>query len=442
MGKAIYALLFGLYVVALAVRLVFYFSAIKEETLIHYAGERVVVDGVIVNDPEHRATSTHVNVKVKTIGNDVARGILLAVLPPDLVLQYGDRVEVSGTLTLPVSFKTDTGREFNYAGYLRVEGISAEIPHGVLEKVSPGVWSPTKFLFEAKHMFEHSLEHLFPAPDGSLMEGVLLGERRGLPKSLNDAFIVSGLVHVVVLSGYNISVVSNAVLYALGFLPRVFRFSFGGVLMILFAIMTGGAATTVRACIMGLIAILGQYLHRPSAALRALVLAALGMVLWNPPTLIYDPSFILSVLATFGLITLSPTVEKYLWFVPERFQLRSIASSTLSVQLFVLPALLYITGILSFVALPANLLALPVVPFAMLFGFLAGLLGLIHPLLGVPLYLIAEVPLQWMIGVATLAQALPFSSTTVPPYPAWVAVGIYIPLTLAASYAYLYFARK
>lgn len=204
--------------------------------------------------------------------------------------------------------------------------------------------------------------------------------------------------------------------------------------MILFAIMTGGAATTVRACIMGLIAILGQYLRRPSAALRALVLAALGMVLWNPPTLIYDPSFILSVLATFGLITLSPTVEKYLWFVPEKFQLRSIASSTLSVQLFVLPALLYITGILSFVALPANLLALPVVPFAMLFGFLAGLLGLIHPLLGVPLYLIAEVPLQWMIGVATLAQALPFSSTTIPPYPVWVAVGIYIPLTLAASY--------
>jgi len=265
----------------------------------------------------------------------------------------------------------------------------------------------------------------------------LLGEKRGMPDALNHAFIVSGLVHVVVLSGYNISVVAEWVMRALAFLPQALGLSLGGAVIVLFALMTGGSSTAVRACLMSLVAILGRYLQRPTSAMRSLLAAAVAMALWNPLSTLYDPSFILSVLATFGLITLSSTVENKLKWLPEKFGVRSIAASTISVQIYVLPALLYFTGVLSFVSLPANILALPVVSLAMLLSFIAGMLALISPILAFLPGVAADLLLRWMIFVAQTATAIPFSSTIVAQFSPWIIAACYVPLTALAIHLYL-----
>jgi competence protein ComEC len=436
-GSRFYIILLCLFVAAFCLRLVFFIYAKSEETLIRHVGERAQVTGVVVNDPEHRATSLHINLRVSSVSGQEAKGTLLAILPPDIDLAYGDTVIVSGKITLPQSFATDTGRQFDYAGYLSVQGVSMMMQKAALEDRILGGWSLQKSLFNLKHIFESSIEQLFPQPDSSLLEGIELGERRALPEDLTHAFITSGLVHVVVLSGYNVSIVAESMLRVTSFLPKTLNYGVGGILMILFALMSGGGATTVRACLMGLIAILARYLNRPTDALRALVVAAAAMIMWNPLVALYDPSFILSVLATFGLITLSGTIERKLFFIPTMFGLRSIAASTLSVQIFVLPALLFITGVLSFVALPANMLALPVVPFAMLLGFLAGMAGLFHPILAYPFAIMDDLLLRWMMLVAMTADALPFSSVVAPAFPVWVAVAEYIPLTAFAIFVYI-----
>lgn len=433
----LYAILFFAYVLIFCVRVLFLTQAEAGETLPRFAGQHAEVIGVVVNDPDRRATSLHVNIEVESINGSEAKGTLLALLPRDARLEYGDKIKVSGTITLPQPFDTDTGRQFDYAGYLRVQGVSTIMQRATLVSVGPGGASLKKFLFTIKHIFENAVERVVPEPQSSLLEGLLIGEKRGLPDELNKAFIASGLVHVVVLSGYNISIVAEAMLRATSFLPTVFNYSLGAVLMVLFAVMSGSGAATIRALLMGLIAILARYLKRPADALRALIFAAGAMALWNPHVVLHDPGFVLSVLATFGLITISPTVETYVSWVPERFGLRSIAASTLSVQLFVLPALLYQTGMLSFLALPANVLALPVVPFAMLFGFIAGLLAMIHPLVAFPFTCIANILLEWMIFVAQTIHTLPFSAAVVTTFPAWVAIAVYIPLTAGALYVYM-----
>lgn len=260
-----------------------------------------------------------------------------------------------------------------------------------------------------------------------------MGNKRGLPDTLTTAFIIASLIHVVVLSGYNISIVSEAVLRATKFLPRTLRYVLGVALMVLFVIMTGAGSTSVRAGIMAVIAILARYLHRSAAALRSLAAAAVVLVLWNPLVVLYDPSFALSFLATLGLILLSPWVESKL---PKIFstheQLRSIAASTIAVQIYVLPALLYYMGVLSFVALPANILTLPLIPFAMLTGFLAGLFGLLHPLLGLVPALFSDLVLRWLMFVAENAAALPFSHAVIPAFPLWLLALVYVPLSIFA----------
>jgi competence protein ComEC len=345
-------------------------------------------------------------------------------------------VVLRGNVELPESFETDTGHLFDYPKYLEVRGISALMRYGVVEEKASGGFSLIGALFTVKRQFERALEKVFVEPQAALAEGILLGERRALPEELTNAFIISGLIHVVVLSGYNISIVAEWVMRAFAFLPKIFALSGGGVVIILFALMTGGSATAVRACIMALIAILGRYLERPNDALRALLGAVLLMVLWNPLSTLYDPSFILSVLATFGLITISPFFEKKFTKIPEKFGLRSIAASTMAVQIYVLPALLYFTGVLSFVSFSANILALPVVSLAMLMSFLSGVLALLHPLLALLPALAADLLLRWIIVVAEVATAIPYSSTIVAAFPAWVAALCYIPLTALAIWLF------
>jgi len=405
--------------------------------LVQFAGETADVVGVVTNDPERRETSLHVYVSVAEVNGEWVEGTMLAILPRDAAIAYGDTISIRGKISLPEVFETNTGRLFDYPNYLRVRGVSVLMRYSIVEDTQTGKMSTRKILYAAKHTFESSLEKILPEPNVSLMEGILLGARRGIPDDLTNAFVVSGLIHVVVLSGYNISIVAEAMLRALSFLPRTISFITGGTMIILFVLMTGAGATAVRACIMGLIAIVARYMNRPAAALRALFVAGVLMVLWNPLSLLYDPSFILSMLATFGLITLSPWVET---FLPKFFNrmpsIKSIAASTIAVQIYILPALLYLTGVLSFVSLPANILALPVVPLVMLLGFVSGMLATLHPLLALPTAFLAQLLLGWMSAVATTAASLPFAATIVTAFPVWVAIAAYVPLTVFAIFVY------
>lgn len=409
----------------------------SRQTLPLTIGTTAVIEGVVAADPDRRATSVRVNVAVQTIGGNKGSGTLLAVLPRENSLHYGDTVEVRGLIEAPQAFQTDTGRLFDYPSYLRVQRISALMQRATLVSTKPAGFSLMGTLFALKHSFESSIERVLPEPDASLLEGVTLGERRGLPPALTTAFVIASLIHVVVLSGYNISIVAEAVLRGTRFLPKHAGYALGILLMILFVLMTGAGSTSLRACIMALIAIAARYFHRSALALRSLALAALLLVLWNPLVLLFDPSFILSFLATLGLVTLGGFVEsnvpKFFGRVP---QLRSIAASTIAVQIFVLPALLYFTGVLSFVALPSNILTLPLVPFAMFMGFVAGVLGLIHPLFGLLPALLCDLVLKWMIFVATTAASFPLSHIVVPSFPAWIVLLFYIPLTFVALICY------
>ena len=269
------------------------------------------------------------------------------------------------------------------------------------------------------------------------MKGLLLGEKSGLSKEVLQTFIRSSLVHVVVLSGYNVSIIAEAMFRIIYFLPTGFRYGVGSVGIVLFALMTGGGAATVRACIMALITIVARYVHRSAVALRSLAVAAMLMVLWNPPTLLFDPGFVLSMLATFGLITLSPFVENHLSRITQRAPaLRSIAASTIAVQVFVLPALLYYTGVFSLVALPANILGLPLIPLTMLLGGVTGVVGLVSSSLAALPAFGTQALLWWLLAVAHYASALPWGAFVMESFPVWVLVLLYVPLTCAAIAVY------
>lgn len=418
-----------------AVRVSLYEYQRSQETISSFDNQVVQIRGVAVAQPDIREGSVRVTLKILEINAAHAEGVVLALMPSFTQVEYGDTLVLQGKVNKAKNFTTDNGREFDYAQYLNAHSIDRLVLNASLQdRVVDKSFSFMRTLLRMKKSFEHAVERMLPEPHAALLEGILLGEKRALPSDVQHSFIVSSLVHVVVLSGYNISIVAEATLRVLSFLPATISLPVSGVMIILFALVTGAGAATVRACIMGVIALLARYFNRSADAMVALAVASSGMVLWNPLSSIYDPGFVLSVLATFGLITLSQWVELHISRVAVFRQMfltsiRAIVASTVAVQIFILPALLYYTGIISLVALPANVLVLPMIPLTMLMGFVTGLLTLVHPTLAFLPSVATQLLLSWVLGVAHVSAGLSWSAVSVPTLPSAAIFTVYIPLT-------------
>ncbi|NTV44657.1 MAG: ComEC/Rec2 family competence protein, partial [Candidatus Yonathbacteria bacterium] len=281
-------------------------------------------------------------------------------------------------------------------------------------------------VLDLKERFSGGLARILPEPESSLAGGLIVGTKQSLGAKLLPEFRAAGVIHLVVLSGYNITIVAEAANRALAFLPAIFSSAIGAIGILLFALMTGAGATVVRASIMALLVIFARRVGRPYAIGRALLLAGSLMILQNPFILVFDPSFQLSFLATFALVYVAPILEPHMTRFPERFGLREIATTTIATQIFVLPFILYTMGDMSIVAVPVNMLILGVVPLTMLLGFVGGLIGMVSTSVGMIVGLPAYALLAYMLGIVDTASRLPLSVVHVPAFPFTVVASIYV----------------
>lgn len=389
------------------------------------SGEEISLEGYVFEEPDIREGSTRIPVRV-----DNGIGVLV-VSQAHITASYGDIVRVEGTLRLPESFETGAGRAFNYPAYLAKSGISYTLSFAEVEVTGKGATNPVKsFAIWIKQKFLEGLGRSLQEPHAGLAGGITVGDKRGLGDDLSDVFRIVGLVHIIVLSGYNIMIVMDGITRILRWFSASRYILLGATIAVavLFALMTGLASASVRAASMAVIAVVGRMTGRMYLASRALALVAVGMVLWNPFILAFDPGFQLSIAATAGLIAFTPILISRLRFVPVRLGLREIAATTIGTQIAVLPLLLYETGQLSLVALPVNLLALAVVPYAMLLSAIAGVGGLVlgplAPLAGFPAYLL----LSYILLIAEWAARIPYANITIAAFSGAILVLSYVAL--------------
>jgi competence protein ComEC len=237
---------------------------------------------------------------------------------------------------------------------------------------------------------------------------MVIAGKAALPKNLSDSFLHAGIVHIVVLSGYNIALVisfATIIFSGIHIRRRIFVIFF---LLIVFCLMAGLSASVIRAAIAAVIGLSGKILGRKIRQNRALLLGATLMVLWNPYTLVFDPSFALTFLATFAIINVSPVMEEKLIGITSRFGVREILAQTISAEILVTPYILYQMGNFSVLAPVTNILVLPVVPFITIGGIILGVFGFLGYIL-YPLILALQFSLAWVVFVAQMINKIPGS---------------------------------
>ena len=356
--------------------------------------------------------------------------VLLRLHAHNVPLAYGDHVRFSGSIRGPRPIVRGTdggGRKFDEGNWLWIHGASGMLTITNSEAITrldtiPSLWIQYRrwvasFRWQSKQLGCSLLGPL----EVAYLEAFLLGDGRGIPREVWDAFRKVGIVHVLVVSGLHVGLIASIGLIGLSLIriPRALRYHLLGAGLITYCLLTGGNPPILRAAIMGVLLCLGRAAGRDVPVLNSLGLAALLILTTNPRALA-DVSFQLSFAAVLGLFTLSPWFAK--WFkvddeseatdplgkmhpTPEsetviqrwrRTLLRWMAqgfAASCGAWVAISPVVAWHFHMFTPIALIANLIVIPWTSLLIVIGLLVYSIGWINPVMATPF----AVSFSWLV---------------------------------------------
>ena len=301
--------------------------------------------GVITEDPQHTESKQRAVLTVEHVflaGKwQTAGGMVLLTLPVYPERHYGDRLELTGQVKLPR--EAEQPGAFDYRLYLARRDIFTLLEPKTVRLLQPEQGNPIRMaLLELRNHSRQILMRSLPEPQAALAVGILLGLQSAIPENVGEAFSITGTSHILVISGWNITIIATA-LYSLAERLKLSKHAVFWVILItiwLYTLFVGASATVVRAAVMGTIVVLGQRMERQAHAWTTLLAASCAMTLLNPHTL-WDLGFQLSALATASLFAFGKGTEAMLLHTPLRWEwlawAREALTATLAAQILALP---------------------------------------------------------------------------------------------------------
>jgi len=328
----------------------------------------------------------------------------------------GDLVHITGTFVPLRKNEEDT---FDYPLYLAKNGIGARLRANSLKKVRDGPPSIARFVALVRRASLEKMAVLWPGDPGALMAGILIGARGSFSEALSESMRRTGLMHIVAVSGFNMTILISCVLHIGQRLPMWARVLAAILVLLLFTLLVGPSGAVIRACLMGIIALLAKLYARQATAFLCLVYAATVMLIFSPLDAVLDIGFQLSFCAVLGLLWGEPITSK--WFTSFPAWFRAELSTTMAAILWTLPLSVVYFSSLSLIAPVANLLVPPSIPYLMLGGFLSFVLAWFPVFDGLTTLLAAamQIWIEVLLFVSHSLSQLPFAAVHVELATAW-----------------------
>lgn len=281
---------------------------------------------------------------------------------------------------------------------------------------------------QVRNKYEEYMAQAMPKQDAAAIFAMLFGGYQGIRPELLEAFTVTGIVHILSVSGSHITLMAgtaNIVGRFLHMSPRATAALATGVILF-YSLLAGAIPPVIRSALMGILTLLALTAGRERDAQHILGLVALGLLLYSPLWLL-DISFQLSFGATAGLLYLAPPLRERLRKKLPVFVADSLAV-TIGAQLSVLPIIAWYFNVLSLSSLLANLVIAPIVEWIIVAGLLAGLLASLIPMAGKVVFLLASVVLGLVYELSRWVAALPGSQIYMPTFSWWGGILYYMGL--------------
>lgn len=386
---------------------------------LHFVCESVCTySAKIISSPEMEDEYQVLTVSLET--NDEIYDIRIRTnLYPEY--RVGEVLELTGKVTIPHNnfphkVKENKNHTFDYVAYLRTKNIGSEMIYPKIEIKNKEINSFKEWLIIWKGNCIYQINKNVSQPASSLASGILFGVTK-ISQELLQTFRVSGLSHIIVLSGFNIVIVISSTLFVLRFLPLLLRIMIASFATVIFVSMVGGTPSIIRATLMAFIALLAMFVGRVYVAKQALIISLLFIIMYEPYGLLHDVSLHLSFLATMGLLYFSEPFELFFrkYFLQIKFlrPLQEFFVITFSAYLATLPYVMYTFGTVSVYGIMANIFIVPLVPLAMLLTFLVVITSYFSNLLSFSFGFLDSLLLNCIIWVARSIEQLPFSLVSV-----------------------------
>lgn len=360
-----------------------------------FFNQEVVIRGTVTEDvPRQPNNALEIRIQeVKIADKQLPGQVWISALSP-LDIKRSDIVTLSGVLR--PGFGTFPGS----MSYAKVEKV--ERPPGA---------DPAR---DIRDTFTDGVRKGIPEPEASLGVGYLTGQRSTLPADFEEQLRIVGLTHVVVASGYNLTIL---VRFARRLFEKVSKYlaaASGGIMTSGFMLVTGFSPSMSRAGLVAGLGLLAWYYGRTVHPFVLLPFTAAITLLINPMYIWGDLGWYLSFLSFVGVIIFSPLVHDYFWGEKRPGVIRQTLIDTMSAQLITFPLLAFVFGEYSPYALLANLLVLPLIPLTMVLTFITGVAGLFLPSFALIAGLPAEFILSYMIYIVEWVANLPGAQTELP----------------------------
>ena len=378
----------------------FIFSPNKEN--VQYYDQKVSLKGIIIKEPEQRINQQKFQFKAEEIKGKI---LISTELYPKYY--YGDELEIFGKLLEPAVFE-----DFDYQEYLAKDKIYLVSYNPQINRLAQNQanWLFQK-IFNFKNKLRNVIEQTLLPPQSAILKAIFLGDKFGLSNELKEKLNISGTRHITAVSGMHMIIMTQILLFlALGIgLWRKHAFYFVIALLALYILMIGAPASAVRAGIMAGLLLLAQKLGRLRGADRAVIFAAVIMLLINPLLIKSDVGFQLSFMACLSIIYLKPILDDKMIKLPNPFKIKDILTMTLSAQLGVLPLLVFHFGQLSLISPLANILIVPLLPVIMISGIFLCFSGLIWLSLAKIFALLNWLLLTYVVLIVDYLSSIPLA---------------------------------
>lgn len=354
-------------------------------------GRMITVEGTLSGDAQRTAngrqqvTLAHIKVdQVEYVGE------VFATIYGDTELKRGDRVEVRGQL-----------RE-GFASY----GAALSGSRLVATARSPDA------IRDIRERFAYIIREVAVEPIASLGLGFVVGQRSTLPDTLDEQLKVVGLTHIVVASGYNLTILVRFMMRLLARHSRYLALT-GSLLMVsLFVLFSGFSPSMNRAVIVTVLGLLAWYVGRRFHPLQLIIYVAAATACINPMYVWSDLGWYLSFFAFAGILIIAPLVIALLYRRRAPSPFEQVVIETLSAEIMALPLIAFAFGTLPVLGLFANLLVGPFIPVAMALTAATGAAGFILLPLANIFALPTMILIGYMVAVVEWLASLPFAQAT------------------------------
>jgi competence protein ComEC len=369
----------------------------------------VAVRGSLVDDPDGSRFSTRVLARLDEVReldgrwHDAGGRTVLVVADSDAaprlaLLDAGDEVTLRGWLR-PLEPYDESLRWRHAVGRLDARDLT-------------GFGPPQSLHMKVANTLRAVVLHgtaLLPATERGLVSGFLLGDTRALPGDVLEEFRAAGLSHLLAVSGANVAFALALVSPGLRRMPRTSRLLAILTTLAVFGAMTRWEPSVLRATAMAACSVLAVHSGRPARTTRVLAVAVVVLLVVDP-FLLHSVGFQLSCGASLGIALLT---ERFTRWMRGPQWLRQSLGATAAAQVGVAPVLLPVFGTMPLVALPANLLTVPVAgpltTYGLGAGAAAGVLDGVAPAVGRVVQLPTRVMADAMLGIADAASRVPLA---------------------------------